>query len=255
MIQTKVDTRGENYALALQHMLVGVYISELCLLGLLGVSKKSGPSVLMIILLILTVLYHITTNRVLSPLEEQIPSDLLSSNEEEEETSLLDPEVAPGQGTSEHDPLVSSLSGTPAQPRQEFPSDSTTISRILTHLSSRFHRIPFLPLPTVAALKQLFDSVEEGHDHGHDGGGQSQVSYTEEQLRTAYLQPELTSKLPKLWLVRDRPGLSKKEMEENDKSGIPTTDEGAWLDEKGKVRWDHEDISTVPIFKKPTSLY
>jgi len=75
--------------------------------------------------------------------------------------------------------------------------------------------------------------------------------YSDEELRTAYLNPVFTSKTPKVWLARDEMGVSKQEVRENEAMGIPATDEGAWLDEKNRVRWDEEGFRNVPIFKVP----
>jgi hypothetical protein len=38
-----IDTKGLMYPLALQHLLVGVYLGEICMIGLFSISTPSGP--------------------------------------------------------------------------------------------------------------------------------------------------------------------------------------------------------------------
>merc|ERR1711939_710155 len=69
---TGVDTRGAVYPRALQHLFVGLYIAEVCLLGLFATRLNNvgaiGPFVMMILLLIFTALFHIGLNGALEPL-------------------------------------------------------------------------------------------------------------------------------------------------------------------------------------------
>jgi calcium permeable stress-gated cation channel len=45
-------------------------------------------------------------------------------------------------------------------------------------------------------------------------------------------------------------GLSKKEVEANEAEGIASTDAGAWIDEKGRVRFDEEGLRKLPVWKE-----
>ncbi|KAK1825900.1 hypothetical protein QBC39DRAFT_399983 [Podospora conica] len=59
-----VNTRGAAYSRALKHLLVGLYLAELCLIGLFGVGSASstistGPLAMMVVLLIVTIVYHV----------------------------------------------------------------------------------------------------------------------------------------------------------------------------------------------------
>lgn len=222
VIQTKVDTKGESYTRALQHLLTGVYLSELCLIGLFGLRKATGPSLLMAVLLVITIIYHVTVNRYLSPLEQYIPADAQAEGDE-------------GR------PLLGAEEGLTGDVQPE--------SRI-QHLGQG--RVPGQVLGPVAeflepqvfashqALKSWFQDPEE-----------DAPEYSDEEIRTAYLNPALTSKTPKLWLVQDEMGLSKHEIGENEAVGIPSTDEGAYLDEYNHIKWSVDDLTKVPIFKVP----
>jgi hypothetical protein len=69
-----------------------------------------------------------------------------------------------------------------------------------------------------------------------------------EEDENAYLNPALTAKPPRLWIARDGLGTSKKLMHELPKE-IQITDEGAWVDEKGNVYFDKQDLRQIPIWK------
>jgi len=224
VIQTKVDSKGECYAIALQNLLTGVYLSELCLIGLFGIRKASGPSTLMIILLILTVIHHVFLNRLLRPLELYLPA-----NDEEEEA-----------------PLLSAEEGTLLEGEAE-PS-SLRAQRL------GLHKLPGTVSGRIAKFLESHISASRNTAKAwlHDPASREDTevpTYTEEEMRTAYLNPALTSKTPKLWLVRDEMGISKHEIEENEAVGIPSTDEGAFFDSENHVRWAQDDFHKVPIFK------
>ena len=80
---TTVSTRGRAYARALQQLTVGIYLSELCLIGLFvaGAASNSvaaGPLVLMIIFLIGTILWHVQMRKIFGKLTRTLPLDLLA---------------------------------------------------------------------------------------------------------------------------------------------------------------------------------
>lgn len=225
VIQTKVDTKGEAYARALQHLLTGVYLSELCLIGLFGVHKATGPSILMAVLLVVTIIYHVALNRYLKPLERYLPPDL---QPEDEETPLL------------------------------MADDETALNGDDNHPESRVRRaahgrVPEKVLNPIAQFLEphVFESHQALKSWFEDPQGDEPPTYTDEEIRTAYLNPALTSKTPKLWLVKDVMGVSKREIEKNEEAGITSTDAGASLDEKNNIRWNQEDLSEAPIFKLP----
>lgn len=224
VIQVKSETRGESFTRALQHLMTGVYLSELCLIGLFGIKKAPGASTLTVILFLTTIVYHLTINRYLGPLETYLPVDALTNDDEES-------------------PLLGSNDG----------ANRSEESRIYKLGQGR---IPTVLLDPLASFLEphVFASQEALRPWLQDPEGEYEeaVSYTEEQLKNAYLNPSLTSKTPKIWLPKDSKGLSNKEVEENEKLGLSCTNDGARLDPEYKIRWNTEDFSTVPIFKEAT---
>jgi hypothetical protein len=86
-LTTTIDTKGQAYGRALQQLTVGVYLSEICLIGLFAIkigegAASIGPMILMVILLITTALFHAVMRRALHPLTRTLPSSLLTKSEE-----------------------------------------------------------------------------------------------------------------------------------------------------------------------------
>ena len=240
VIQTKIDTKGAAYSLALQHILTGVYISELCLIGLFGARSAAGPTVLMVILLLGTIVYHIIFNRIVGPLEKYPPIQFASeSAEREEQAPLLAAEEGHGQSTDPGNSPPHNTSLVLKYGQGKLPT--SIIKPIARFLEPHAFYSP-------DDLKAWF------HEPMRDSSSSEDLpTYTEDQLKNAYVNPGMTSKTPKLWLAKDRLGLSKREIEENEKVGITSTDEGATVDKDGNLSWDHEDWTNTPVWKEPVN--
>jgi len=177
------------------------------------------------ILLGVTIIYNITMNRQLRPLEKYLPADLQVADEEAEDTPLL---LAAEEGNA----------------------SSSRVQRVGEELR--------VPKQVVDPVAQFFEPhIFASHKamktwlSQEDGGTSDEVpEYSEDDIKNAYTNPAFTSKTPKVWLPKDEIGVSKKEIEENEAAGISATDQGAWLDGK-RVKWDEENYANVPLFKVP----
>ncbi|KAK5625978.1 hypothetical protein RRF57_001694 [Xylaria bambusicola] len=219
VIQPKIDTQGQAYTLALRHLLVGVYIAQLALMGFFGLHKANGPSVIIGVLFIFTILYSVLMNKYISPFEEQFPFDSASLKGRQEESIPLLSSIEEGQGT-----FTSSSAA-------EHGAESTA-SEHLGFMPYNFMK------PWVREEKVLDHEDFDVPD------------YTEEELTRAYLHPALTSPAPVIWMPRDPAGASEAEVRETEEFGLRASDEGAWLDESRMVRWDMDNIEDVPVWKK-----
>ncbi len=63
-----LDTHGLVYPRALMHLMYGVYLAEICLVGLFSLKSAFGPVILMIMFLIFTALFQISLDDALTPL-------------------------------------------------------------------------------------------------------------------------------------------------------------------------------------------
>lgn len=229
--QTKIDTKGEAYKRALQQIPTGLYLAELCLIGLMGVRKAAGQTTVMIVLLVITAVINLLLDRILRPLELYLGVDIW----QEQEVPLL----------AEEDGID--------------PNDESAL-----HGSSHARRLGLkkLPNPAPRALSEFFDGIiSSARDQAKmllNTPSSTRPVSDEGTVNTAdidkaYLQPALTSKMPKLWIPSDSLGVSKQEIELNNAAGIPTTDAAAVVDETGTLHWDH-NFENVPIFKEPQPI-
>lgn len=223
-MNAKIDTQGEAYVRALQHLTTGIYLAELCLIGLFSARKSPGPSTLVAVLFICTILFQVLMTRLITPLEHYLPP-ISHEREQAESEPLLAAAEEGRHNPSFHD----------AGHALDLPNFLAPLADRITNLMSR--TIAHSRAKTATWIRESATSVEP-------------PSYSEEDIRKAYLNPALTSGTPKIWLPRDGNGKSKNEVDENASVGIESTDEAAWVDEKGRVDWDEEDLEKVPIFKK-----
>ncbi|OQO08933.1 hypothetical protein B0A48_05823 [Cryoendolithus antarcticus] len=224
--QSKIDTKGEMYKRALQQMMTGIYLAELSLIGLFSARKAAIQTVLIIVLLIITAILNLVLDRVLRPLELYLGVDTW----QEAEIPLL------------------------ADEENIDPNDEVAL-----HTAAHNRRLGLdrLPKSTSNSLSQFFDSyIQSSREqvkvwlNGASAREEDVPKLSDEDYENAYENPAFTTKTPKLWLPRDAQGVSKQEIEENDRAGIKSTDEGASIDKNGKLSWEH-DFEKVPIFSKP----
>lgn len=225
---SKIDTRGEAYKRALQQIPTGIYLAELALIGLFSARKATAQTILMIVLLVLTAGINLVLDRILHPLELYLGVDSLQAAEvpllAEEDGIPVDDEVALHMSAHNRRLGLDLLGKTPATRLSEFFDTFIT--------SSREQIRGWLAKPD-----REDDSPEP----------------TEDELAKAYENPAFTSKTPKLWLPKDRAGVSQDEIRQNEEAGIPTTLEGAEFDEKGRLQYV-QDFEKVPIWKRPRAL-
>ncbi|RYO82203.1 hypothetical protein DL766_007898 [Monosporascus sp. MC13-8B] len=232
VVQPKTDTKGQAYALALQHLLAGVYIGQLALVGLFALRQATGPTVIVAVLFIATIIYNALMNRYLTPLEQFLPTELVRAAEADQESA----------------PLLRSDDDVEAQAESH-------IQRLgrCAHVPPGLAQHAFGPLASVfeprvfASYEAMRSWLRKGDYHGIVDDS---PEYKEEDLRKAYLNPALTTPTPPIWLARDPIGFSGNEVRENEEYGLKASDQGAWLDSSGKVRWNTGDFSKVPIWKE-----
>jgi hypothetical protein len=235
-----IDTRGLIYPRALKQLFVGLYLAEICMIGLFGASVAIGPLVLMVIFLIFTILFHMSLNSALNPLLYNLPQSLLA---EEESLRGVDAEAARGVDAGQPGYNGNSHNGV-----GQIPSvDSTKKDIREVHLAHAGNGkkpnmfVKFLK-PWVyndyMALRALVPANVLDYNN----------LYTDEVENGAYLPPTVTSQTPLLWIPSDPAGVSKQEVRDTSKV-IPITDEGCELNEKGQMIWDQE-TTRPPVWEE-----
>ncbi|ORY63526.1 uncharacterized protein BCR38DRAFT_437063 [Pseudomassariella vexata] len=227
VVQPKLETKGKCYTRALQQILSGVYVGELSLIGLFSLRRATGPSIMTAVLFFGTIAYNVVMNRYLGPLEDHLPDDLMTAEEVEEEEPLLAAEEGEAVERAHDQSQVQRLG-------QRLHAPQQVIDPI-----ARFFE------PHIYASHKVMKAFLASHAFDLEP-----PEYSEEELRTAYMNPSLTSKTPTIWLPKDEAGLSKKEVEDNSAAGIKSTDERAWLDKKSRVVFDRDSLRELPVWKK-----
>lgn len=247
-----VDTKGDAYGLAMQHLVTGIYLAELCLIGLMAARGAKGPSQLMLLLFILTILYQIYLNAVLTPLTTTLSDELMA---EDEETALAEARAEDDSETT----LDSSPTVNPKQPLKS--TSSRTLNALLTHFRTGGLFAPFLFHGSRSSYPTLHKDLRSAFP------GKPIPNLSDEVLKHAYHHPAITAKAPKIWLVRDEVGISAEEIKACKRAigeviggevtegviggkVIEVTDEGARFDEKGEIEWGRDSVRDVPIWRE-----
>ncbi|KAK6431901.1 phosphate metabolism protein 7 [Oleoguttula sp. CCFEE 5521] len=224
-----LDTKGAVYPRALQQVFVGLYIAEVCLIGLFAISSGAsvgalGPLIIMIIFLIFTALYHLSLNAALGPhlafLPKSIDAEerrLLAQDRGEPVTDGYDEGIRSKEGNS---------SGTNghAAPFVQHKKPNMFTKFLRPDIYTDYETMRQL-VPKDIAIE--YDEFTENH---------------------AFYNPAITSERPLLWIPRDPVGISRQEVRDTEKVN-PITDEGAFLDEKNKVTWDSPQ-GRPPIYQE-----
>ncbi|KAF7555800.1 hypothetical protein G7Z17_g1890 [Cylindrodendrum hubeiense] len=195
---TVIDTRGLIYPRALKQLFVGIYLAEICMIGLFACSKAGGPAALMVVFLIFTVLFQITISNALDPLLYSLPRSL----EVEEEAIQAGQQVENGQGTTD-------------------VGVTKTGNFVMKYLKPWMYA-------DYQTLRKLVPA---------DQSADLDRQYTDDVVANAYWHPAATSPTPVLWIPEDPAGVSRQEVAITSKV-IPITDEGCSLDDKNNIVWD-----------------
>lgn len=221
---TAVDTRGLIYPRALKQLFTGLYLAEVCMIGLFGTAVAPGPLILMLVFLVFTVLFHISLNAALDPLLYNMPLSLLA----EAGQNLVDPEAGAADVGTNGKTAPDGGAVAPAPTAQ-----STLLTRFLKPWQYADYATlrALVPAHAVVAADKLYSEAAE---------------------LNAYYPPSVTAAVPLLWIPQDPAGISKQEVAHTSKV-IPITDEGCELNEKGHLEWDRE--STRPPVWEEKVLY
>ncbi|KAJ4333988.1 phosphate metabolism protein 7 [Ascochyta clinopodiicola] len=227
--ETNIDTKGEAYQKALKQLLTGVYLSEICLIGLFAIAtaknpQAAGPLGIMCLLLAITIIFSVTLGAALRHEEARLAytdptpqNDQLEGGHRDESREKSD--SAPLNGTDvNHAPRASRI---PGFLKQIINPERNSLSTLYGTLD-KFYHTPQEPLPI-------------------------------EIQKRAFFNPAVTSPTPVIWIVRDDMGISEREIRET-KKAVPElhmTDEQAVFNEKGKVSWkgvDDGHAREAPVF-------
>lgn len=207
----QIDTKGLIYPRALKQLLVGVYLAEICMIGLCALSEAFWPLILMVLLLIFTVLFNLTMQAALDPLLYNLPRTL-----QVEEESLMEGRAPIGASDGVLDGAVDGATGEPGVKTGERPKGNFVAKWLKPWRYASYHHLRKLIPREEFDIDQIYEEITEAN---------------------SYYPPSVTDVAPLLWIPQDPAGISRQEVAETSRV-IPITDEGCTLDEKNKIVWD-----------------
>lgn len=225
VLSNNIDTQGLAYARGIQQLMTGVYIGEVCLLGLFAINTAPGPIVLMAIFLGFTAVYHAVMRHALKPLTRYLPDTLEGAD-------------------SEH-----TFNFSDHQSYDADKADGVPPSEVARTTQGKFGALK-AGLFTRVFSPQKFASFEKAKAAVST---QALPEYLAEEEEIAYFNPSLTSQTPNLWIVRDPMGISRREVADSSEI-INVSDEYARFDEKNKIVWDVDTLEAnpeiAPVYEK-----
>jgi hypothetical protein len=227
VLTNNIDTKGAAYAKALQQLMTGVYLSEVCLIGLFAINTSPGPIVLMAFFLGCTAIYHALMRHALKPLMDYLPE----SYDGDDQANMFDTTDYKSYDLSKSDDVPPSQVRTASSKKMTAKKASLfgkfwDPKKFKSHQSVRGH------VPSYAPPQYLADEEQD-----------------------AYYNPAVKSPVPQLWIVRDEMGISRQEVKDTSEV-LPITDEYARFNEKNKVVWTQAggdgglNLQEVPVWEK-----
>lgn len=211
-----INTNGMVYPRALYQSLTGVYLGQVCLVGLFGVSKAPGPAILQLVFLVATILFQLTLSSAVQPLLEFLPKNLQA-----EEEALLSVENGADDDNGHGQKAAAGAAGSAGAgsggedgygEEAHAPADAGLIAR-------------FLHPERYEGYQQMRKRIPQDFP---------EIYYTPETERDAYYNPSITARPPAIWVPRDSAGISAQEVAHTN-SVNPCSDQGALLTPEGKL--------------------
>ncbi|KAH3670695.1 hypothetical protein OGAPHI_001210 [Ogataea philodendri] len=237
------DAVGQNYPRAWFQTMVGLYLGEICLLGIFVVSKSWGCVVLEALLLAFTAFVHIHLNKAYDHLLTVVPNTVMRPLDGHSQTLSWKP---PHANRTSNGP--ESFSGSLTKEgisMSELDKEEFKETKITEHLA--YHAplliegkdyyakqrtenkiVQFFKPNSYYTFKRLKAYLPSSFDDFADEDP--------EWIRHAYDFPDVSSKCPTLWIPRDPMGLSTKEIE-NLRGVIAVSDQNAHFDAHGLIHW------------------
>ncbi|CAH0027416.1 unnamed protein product [Clonostachys rhizophaga] len=238
VVDCDLTSTGLFYPQALLHLLIGLYLAELCLVGIFILNSAFVPMALMILLIILTALVHLELSKAINPLLHNLPQCLWSEERDtpgEEENMFRDSTCSARRPSNVATVEQAGESG--KQDCVEVNTDngeqSFAMPSFLRHLMKQL----FGPQRSVADLRHeilsLYETIYSDAFQPYE--------YPTKGTAQAYLPPEVWLSKPTLWIPRDGMGFSLQEIAQT-KRYMPITDFGASLGENGEIVTNFDDV-------------
>jgi hypothetical protein len=186
------------------------------MIGLFGIARAPGPTVLTVVYLVASILFHVSFRGAVSPLLDSLPKTL----EVEEESLLAMENGATNGSTNGHHADFPEKNG-------HYAEAKGAMSLPPAHKKPNFF-VKWLHPEIYTDYQTLRRMVPRDF---------AEIIYDRETERNAYYHPAITSEPPTLWVPHDEMGVSRQEVAHSSKI-IPMSDDAAVFNDKGKVMYD-----------------
>lgn len=239
--ETQIDTKGDAYQKALRQLMTGVYLSELCLIGLFAIAtgdhpQAAGPLAIMCVLLLITLIFQFSLKQALK--------------HEEARLAYTDPNGTPHNANN----LEKGNSSDTANKQNGYPDNNGNTNAAASpepdHRTPKKSRMPSFLAKVFNPSRHSIHALSASLDQFYHT---PQEPLPIEIQKRAYFNPSVTSPTPVIWIVKDDMGISQMEIRDCQKAvpGLRVTDEQAVFNEKGKVHWfgtDDGKAREAPVF-------
>ncbi|TGZ78669.1 DUF221-domain-containing protein [Ascodesmis nigricans] len=251
VVNFKVDTGGLLFPRALNQLFTGIYVMEVCLIGLFFLVRDESNTVtcasqgiIMIIVTVLTALFQLTMRQAFGPLITYIPLTLEDEAAERDIAFAKEKDLERRKklvaGEQPGDNLNDVLSK--KEQREHLPSPSSSSAIELTDLTRGRSTTPRSTTPTaalpspppaprrapeLALFQDIADEIEDLTPEERD-----------QLVARAFTHPAQRSKRPAIWIPRDELGISDDEIRRTmrfARGNVWISNEFAGLDRKGGV--------------------
>lgn len=281
VFDSTIDSKGLFYPQALFHLIIGLYMAEICLVGLFALKKSFGPVVMMVMFLVFTVLVHITLSDAIAPLLQNLPQTMASEEDIQAETTAPESaETSAGGAASTYYDVEEAFGSESEAEDQDMDEqhDPVTTDRALEGGSSVRSAVTDWLKATVkskveikaqeSGISQIFGRLDFWQKEGEPPNLITRwlhpddfvalrktiptdllsIDRSDDSRRGNYLPPELWMPKPTLWIPRDQARVSRQEVAQSRKV-VPISDFGAVLNDRGRVT---VDLEQSPLRKRRT---
>ncbi|KAL6715364.1 hypothetical protein ACLMJK_007630 [Lecanora helva] len=261
--RNKIDTHGLLFNNALSQLFAGIYVLEIALIGLFFLVRDtqdnvacSSQAIIMIVVLILTAIFHFVMEQHLRPLYEFLPVTVEDSAVDAERERFL---------TEDTDEVSSDGVGEKVNGEAPEPNANGTLDGSRDHTGDRLQKktmsataaqarasLSRLKKRTAARVAEIQSLIPEPIDKSRRREVADQLAaaiagYPDEltdlsreeraaELKAAFQDPMTREPMPVIWIPQDRAGMSKYAVEAAGKYGkyLHYSDTGAYLTSKNK---------------------
>ncbi|EGW31007.1 uncharacterized protein SPAPADRAFT_56937 [Spathaspora passalidarum NRRL Y-27907] len=233
------DNRGMHYPVALFQTFTGIYLGQICMLGIFAVGKGWGPIVLQVIGIVTTVFLHVHLKEAFDHLLTVIPVDCMKALDGHSDTPSY------SGHTEYHEKVLNKRRK--RKEKQEYEEEqeehehenslSPDLEKVSTTrlLADRDFKRINIENPT-PLLRFVRPDVFLNFRHAKSILPSSYMVEPAEapENKHTYHPPAISAKCPGVWIPRDPMGLSDLEIDKL-KSVINISNENAGFDEKGGI--------------------